>query len=97
VSESALKHEKQRRRLCAQCRDRKARFQYRGVVGADRHHTLCFACFRAQREHNRALKLADVSSPSPPSPFGARPPLNARETAHRRAMLEYFERRAAER
>jgi hypothetical protein len=44
--------------LCEACRGRKARFQYRGVVKADRAHTLCFACFRSERDRLRARSLA---------------------------------------
>lgn len=44
--------------LCEACRERKARFQYRGVVKADRAHTLCFACFRSERDRLRARSLA---------------------------------------
>jgi hypothetical protein len=44
--------------LCEACRERKARFQYRGVVKADRAHTLCFACFRSERDRLRARVLA---------------------------------------
>jgi hypothetical protein len=43
---------------CQACRERKARFQYRGVVKADRTHTLCFACFRSERDRQRARGLA---------------------------------------
>jgi hypothetical protein len=48
--------------LCEACRERKARFQYRGVVKADRAHTLCFACFRSERDRLRARAL--VTEPS---------------------------------
>ena len=46
-------HERHRRlkrvkTLCAACQERKARFRYRGEVRADRDHTLCFECHRAQ-------------------------------------------------
>ncbi len=34
-------------RLCVACHQRPARFQYRGVVKADRSHTLCFRCYRS--------------------------------------------------
>lgn len=46
------------RYLCEACRERKARFQYRGVVKADRAHTLCFACFHSERDRLRARILA---------------------------------------
>jgi hypothetical protein len=93
MSETAMKHAREQRRLCEQCRDRKAKFQYRGSVRADRDHTLCFQCFRAQREHDRAVALsAGREAPPLVSPFGAPRPLTARQTAHRQVMLEHFER-----
>ena len=45
------------RHLCAACRERKARFRYRGVVKADRDHTLCFQCVRAATNRLRARVL----------------------------------------
>ncbi len=44
--------------LCQRCRDRKARFRYRGVVRADPDHTLCFECYRSEQNQARARKLA---------------------------------------
>ncbi len=41
------------RHLCAGCRQRPARFQYRGHVKADRSHTLCFQCYRAAMDRVR--------------------------------------------
>jgi len=35
-------------RLCLACRRRRSLFSYRGVVKADRHHNLCFECYRAE-------------------------------------------------
>jgi hypothetical protein len=40
-------HSRDSRRMCMFCHGWKARFQYRGQVRADRHHTLCFRCDRA--------------------------------------------------
>ena len=51
--------------LCQQCRERKARFRFRGVVRADRSHTLCFQCYRAELDRCRAQRL-------PPSPLARR-------------------------
>lgn len=42
------------RHMCAGCRQRPARFQYRGHVKADRFHTLCFQCYRAAMDRVRA-------------------------------------------
>lgn len=44
--------------MCHGCQERRARFRYRGEVRADRDHTLCFECFRAERERQRASVLA---------------------------------------
>ena len=44
--------------LCAACRERKARFRYRGIVKADRDHTLCFRCYRAEVNQQRARRMA---------------------------------------
>lgn len=51
-------------RLCQLCGERRARFSYRGVVKADRAHTLCFECYRAQRNQLRARWLG-VLRPAP--------------------------------
>ena len=44
--------------ICLSCQERKARFRYRGVVKADRFHTLCFRCYRAELDRVRARLLA---------------------------------------
>jgi hypothetical protein len=84
----AAEHESKRaRRDCESCRQRKAGFQYRGVVRADRDHTLCFECYRSERDRRRARLLAD----SPARSLGRSPFLrfSERQLAHRRAMLEF--------
>jgi hypothetical protein len=45
------------RHLCRGCQAHRARFQYRGQVRADRDHTLCFRCFRAELNRLRALAM----------------------------------------
>ena len=45
------------RTQCASCEQCKARFRYRGRVRADRDHTLCFECYRAQHNRARARQL----------------------------------------
>jgi hypothetical protein len=50
------------RRACVECRVHPARFQYRGRVRADRDHTLCFRCFRAEVNRQRAHRLAASDS-----------------------------------
>jgi hypothetical protein len=82
--ESAPKHQ------CQSCRERKARFRFRGRVKADHHHTLCFRCFRAQREANRAREIV-ARRPSPlRSPFLAAPTLDERQLTHRVRMLTHL-------
>jgi hypothetical protein len=53
---------KQARKLCAGCLERKARFRFRGEVRADRDHTLCFECYRAQLNGLLARKMSLSSS-----------------------------------
>ena len=94
MSCTALTHSRERRKLCQSCRDRKARFRYRGVVKADRDHTLCFECFRSERERRRARALADVSCLRPlGAPFPGPRTLTPREVTHRRQMLACLEKR----
>jgi hypothetical protein len=45
------------RHVCRGCRAHRARFRYRGQVRADRDHTLCFRCFRAEVNRLRALAM----------------------------------------
>ena len=92
MSFTAAHESKDVRRICESCRDRKARFRYRGRVRADRNHTLCFECYRSERDRQRARRLADVTPPSPLSaPFGEpRPALSARQLAHRQQMLAHL-------
>ena len=105
MSAQAVHLSRRSRKCCESCRKRKARFQHRGVVRADRHHTLCFECFRAQRDRRRAQQLADARSPqgAPRLPFGdaaaevrpaaplePRGALNDRQREHRRRMLAHL-------
>ncbi len=93
MSLTAARESKRARRSCQSCRRRKARFQYRGAVRADRDHTLCFECYRSLREHRRARGLTEAGSATVPrSPFPA--PLTDRRVAHRRAMLAHLEQMA---
>ncbi len=82
--------------LCAACRERKARFRYRGEVRADRDHTLCFECYRGEVNRARARRLIHAAVPSQVrSPFGpaAVGPfvLDPRQIAHRQRMLEHLQ------
>jgi len=45
-------------RLCQTCGERRAQYIRHGIVKADRTHTLCFECFRAERNRFRARRLA---------------------------------------
>ena len=58
---------KQVRRICHCCGQRKARFQYHGHVRADRHHNLCFRCFRAEGNRQRVIHLARIRRPMMPA------------------------------
>jgi hypothetical protein len=67
------------RRACQACHDRKAR-------------TLCFKCYRAERQASRAPRLTDKSAARPlylPGDFRGRP-LTDREIAHRQQMLAHL-------
>jgi hypothetical protein len=48
---------RQSRRMCMSCRERKSRYRYNGAVRADRHHTLCFECFRSAANRLRSRVL----------------------------------------
>jgi len=62
MSCAAAHQSKQVRQNCQGCHVRKARFQYRGAVKADRDHVLCFECYRSEVNPQRAYRLA--SSPA---------------------------------
>jgi len=84
MSEGAMHHSRRARYTCQRCRERQARFQYRGEVRADRDHTLCFECFRAERDRQQARTLTEATvRPAPSVPLV----LDQRQVAHRWAML----------
>ena len=93
MSASAFENRKAQRRLCQSCRDRKARFAFRGRVKADRDHTLCFECYRGERERRRAFALATL--PAPGSIAARRAALTPSEVEHRRRMLAHLAEAAA--
>ena len=98
MSLSATREAKTDRPSCQRCHDRKARFQYRGAVKADRDHTLCFECYRSERERRRAHLLAEVPPAQPlPSTFPAAPRMTERNIAQRARIRRNLEaqRRAA--
>jgi hypothetical protein len=51
------------RHQCAGCRSRRALFQYRGEVRADRDHNLCLQCFRSEVDRLRANRLQIAPQP----------------------------------
>jgi hypothetical protein len=58
MSRTALhRHARASRHDCAGCGSRRALFQYRGAVRADRDHNLCFECYRSELDRQRAYRL----------------------------------------
>lgn len=55
---AARRLQRHQRHTCRACQKQRARFRYRGEVRADRDHTLCFRCFRAEVNRQRARRLA---------------------------------------
>lgn len=97
MSMTARHESRKARQACQHCRERKARYQYRGEVRADRNHTLCFACYRSERERQRAQGLAQVDPQVQRSLVPVRSsPLSEREIAHRRRMMAHLERSQVE-
>src|SRR5688572_8778920 len=99
MSFAAARASKRTRQICQSCLDRNARFRFRGFVRADRDHTLCFECYRRERERQRAMRLSEVPA-APPlratcSTAAVGGSLSDREVAHRRAMLAQMELHAA--
>ena len=87
MSLAAARESKRTRQACQSCRDRKARFRYRDSVRADRDHTLCFECYRRERERQQATRLAGVPASLGPT---ALPALSNRQVAHRQTMLAHM-------
>ena len=92
MSMTARHESKKAQHLCERCRDRKARFQYRGHVRADRDHSLCFACYRSERERQRAQGTSALGSPMLRPLSSVAPTLSERQIAHRRLMMAHLER-----
>jgi hypothetical protein len=89
MSLSAARQSKTLRKHCQSCHARKARFRYRGHVRADRDHTLCFECYRAEKDRRRARSAAPNRALK--SPFDDAM-LSPRAIAHRRVMLAHLSR-----
>ena len=64
-----------RRKMCASCHLRRARFMFRGRVRWDRFHSYCPQCFRSCSDHLRAVlaAAADVITQDAENTFGVRP------------------------
>ena len=91
MSWSAAHESRSNRGTCRCCRERKARFQYRGAVRSDRAHTLCFQCYRSERDRQRSQHLAEPDrQQSAASPFDDAASLSGRQIAHRRVMLAHL-------
>ena len=64
-----------------------------------RPHTLCFACFRSERDRQRARSFDDLPSSSavamPVRPPAPRTALTAAQRAHRFRMLAHLRAQAA--
>src|SRR5688572_18886894 len=94
MSFTAAHESKDVRRACQSCQERKARFSYGGRIRADRDLTLCFECYRSERDRQRAQRLAEVPSLPPSSPFLRQ--LTPRQVGHRRQMLAHLASRKLE-
>ncbi len=92
MSAAAAHESRTIRKLCQRCLERKARFQYRGQVRSDRDHTLCFECFRSERDRRRAGAIAGVKAAVTVADGAGfrRPGLSRAEVAHRRRMLAHL-------
>jgi hypothetical protein len=94
MSRTARHENRKARQMCQRCRDRKARFRYRGHIKADSDHTLCFECYRSEHDRQHARRMLSVHAPILRSSSQiAR--LSDREVAHRRRMLEHLQRPSA--
>ena len=97
---SSQRHRRSRRlrTLCAACQERKARFRYRGEVRADRDHTLCFQCYRAEINRARSRRLRKRATPPvlrsscSPQDLARSAVLDAGRIAHRQRMLDHLQR-----
>lgn len=99
MSQSAARGSREVRRLCQGCQARRAKFRYRGEVRADRDHTLCFECFRSERDRRRARLLAEGAGgwlARLRLPLPAPSPLTPTQVAHRWRMLGHLGSGAAQ-
>lgn len=77
-------------RLCLGCGERRARYQYRGVVKADHTHTLCFECFRAERNRLRGRTMFGGGWLAP---LASAPPRASKTFGDREALYLDLQRR----
>ena len=93
---SSSERQRQSKRLrtsCASCCARKALFKYRGEVRADRDHTLCFECYRAELNRARAKRLIEPLQSTMAAGAGYREHRrdeDAGRLAHRQRMLDHL-------
>ena len=77
--------------------------QVPGEVRADRDHTLCFQCYRADINPTRSRRLRERASPpglrssSSPRDLACSRVLDARRIAHRQRMLDHLQRASSSR
>jgi hypothetical protein len=57
-----------------------------------RERTLCFECYRSERERQRAQGAVQAESPMLRPLFSVVPALSERQIAHRRQMMAHLER-----
>ncbi len=91
MPQTAAHESKDARRLCETCQERKARFRFLAGAEANKDHTLCFECFRSERDRRRAAMLAEVDWSRPMLASLASPhSLTAAQVTHRQRMLSHL-------
>ena len=98
MSQSATRESREVRRLCQGCQARRAKFRYRGEVRADRDHTLCFECFRSERDRRRATLLGELPAAGRRRPYPPRADrtMTPQQVSHRWRMLGHLGSGAAQ-
>ena len=91
MSNSQRRRFRRFRVLCAACRERKARFRYRGEVRADRDHTLCFECYRRELDRLRARRFAQQPALLSSALLLESRILDERQLSHRQRMLSHLQ------
>ena len=75
MSAAAAHESKQVKKLCQKYRD----------------HTLCFACYRSERDRIRAVRITEPRRTPPHGPFAQVQTLTPRQQTHRRLMLVHLQ------